>query len=336
MLLFDAAAILGSILALGIAVHASRQRSFGLGCLALWMLTIAACAWLVVLQLDESGRLTPLARLLLPLLSTPAGPLLYGYVLYTARRQQLHWAWFLPFAIHLAAAGILGYGLNRWIGLSHVIWLEYLFLLMAWVVWARSGFARSERIASGFVLAAATLLHFANAAQTLAFYGLIEFTRFVRHVPFVVLCMWSVAAIGFALIESPTFRRLAPRLAPAAGAADRALYERMSQKMQAERPWSDPDFDVNALARLLGTHANAVSRALSRAGETTFYDYVNGFRVREAQRLLADPRESRFKIEALGRQAGFRARSTFFKLFRQHTGLTPSEYRAARNGSLDG
>lgn len=336
MLLFDAAAILASILALGIAVHAARQRSFGLGCLALWMVTIAACAWLVALQLDASGRMTPLARLFLPVLSTPAGPLLYGYALYAARRERLHWAWFLPFAIHLAAAGILGYRLNRWIGLSHVIWLEYLFLLMAWAVWARGSFARPERVASGCVLAAVTALHIANAAQTLAFHGVIEFTRFVWRVPFVVLCVWSVAAIAFALLESPTFRRLAPRLLPAAAPADRALYERMSQKMQADRPWSDPDFDVDALARLLGTHANAVSRALSRAGETTFYDYVNGFRVREAQRLLADPRESRFKIEALGRQAGFRARSTFFKLFRQHTGLTPSEYRAARNGSLDG
>jgi transcriptional regulator GlxA family with amidase domain len=46
---------------------------------------------------------------------------------------------------------------------------------------------------------------------------------------------------------------------------------------------------------------------------------------------LSDPSEARIKIEALGRQAGFRARSTFFKLFRQHTGQTPSEYRAARN-----
>jgi len=80
---------------------------------------------------------------------------------------------------------------------------------------------------------------------------------------------------------------------------------------------------------MLGTYPSAVSRALGRAGNTAFYDYVNEYRVREAQRLLTDPVESRFKVEALGRQAGFRARSTFFKLFRQHTGVTPAEYRAS-------
>ena len=109
----------------------------------------------------------------------------------------------------------------------------------------------------------------------------------------------------------------------------------MGKLMRESRPWSDPDFDVGGLAQLLGTHANAVSRALSRAGGTTFYRFVNDYRLREAARLLADPRESRIKIEALGRQAGFGARSTFFKLFRQHTGLTPAEYRATRIGRSD-
>ena len=92
-----------------------------------------------------------------------------------------------------------------------------------------------------------------------------------------------------------------------------------------------PRFRVGAMARMLGTYPSAVSRARGRAGSRAFYDYVNDCRVREAQRLLTDPLESRFKVEALGRQAGFRARSTFFKLFRQHTGLTPAEYRTSHS-----
>jgi AraC-like DNA-binding protein len=70
---------------------------------------------------------------------------------------------------------------------------------------------------------------------------------------------------------------------------------------------------------------------LSRAGVTTFYAFVSLHRVREAERLLLDPNEARVKVEALGRQAGFRSRSTFFKAFREHTGLTPAEYRAAQS-----
>jgi AraC-like DNA-binding protein len=158
----------------------------------------------------------------------------------------------------------------------------------------------------------------------------IELTPFVAYAPFAVVASWAFAAIGIALAESPSLRRLARARDATQVGAEEALFDRIRAIMLESRPWSQPDFDVGGLAKLLGTHPNAVSRALSRAGGTNFYDFVNGHRLSEAERLLSDPRESRVKIEALGRQAGFKARSTFFKLFRQHTGQTPSEYRATR------
>jgi AraC-like DNA-binding protein len=320
-------ALLLTILAFGTLAHAWRRRSYGLRCLAVWTLTLAACAWC---EVSTTMRVSPLGQLLVPLLSTPAGPLLLGYVQHVLRGERLNPAWFLPFAAHLVAAILLGTELNRWISLTSVIWLEYACLLVAWWVWARSGVPGRDRIATGSVLIAVTALHLANAAQTLAVFGLIEFTPAVHNAPFLVVSAWSLGAIVLALLESPTLRRLAPGIAPLPDAADGELYRRMEALMCERRPWSDPGFDVGTLAQLLGTHPNAVSRALSRAGSTTFYDYANGYRLREAERLLSDPRESRLKIEALGRQAGFRARSTFFKLFRERTGQTPSEYRATR------
>jgi transcriptional regulator GlxA family with amidase domain len=54
--------------------------------------------------------------------------------------------------------------------------------------------------------------------------------------------------------------------------------------------------------------------------------------VREAS-ACCSIREARIKIEALGRQAGFRARSTFFKAFRAYAGLSPAEFRRERNAA---
>jgi AraC-like DNA-binding protein len=336
VLLRNVVALLTTMLAIGMLVQAWRQRSYGLRCLAAWMLTLAACAWVIVLSIGSTRRMSPLGLLLVPLLSTPAGPLLLGYVLHAMRAERLRPAWFLPFAVHLAAAILLGVELNRWISLTSVIWLEYVCLVIAWWVWARSGVSARDRAVTGGVLAAVTALQLANVAQTLAVLGLIGLSPAVLQAPFYVVSAWSLVAIVFALLESPTLRRLAPALAPHPSTADAELFRRMQALMSERRAWSDPGFDVGALARQLGTHPNAISRALSRAGGTTFYDYVNGYRLREAERLLSDPLESRIKIEALGRQAGFRARSTFFKLFRERTGQTPSEYRAARNGRIHG
>jgi len=332
MLLREIVAILATILTLGIAAHAWHQRSFGLACLASWMALLAATAWVIVFGFTPGVGMSPAGKLLIPLLSTPAGPLLYGYALHASRGLRLHWVWFLPFAAHLAAALVFGTSLNGVVNLHHVIGLEYAMLGASWWVWVRAGGSAADRLASGCVLGAATALALANVLQTLSFLRVIELTRFVDYAPFAVVAAWAFAAIGIALAESPSLRRLARGRDARPDGADEALFVRIRAVMLESSPWTQPDFNVGGLARLIGTHPNAVSRALNRAGTTNFYDFVNGYRLREAERLLSDPRESRVKIEALGRQAGFRARSTFFKLFRQHTGLTPAEYRTSRAG----
>lgn len=335
MLLRIAIALLSSLMVAGMATHAWRQRSFGVACLAAWMTTLSACAWLMVFAIFPNGRLTPMGMLLTGALTTLAGPLLLGYVIYAVRGLRLHWAWFLPFAAHVAGALALGTQFNYLFPTIPVILLEFCYTALGWLVWYRHARPRSGHLAALGVLLAVTSLHLGQALSIVDFLGYTD-TRLLRSSPLYIVGAWLVVALVMALVEAPLLRRLVPSWTPPTSDADRELFVRVERLMQDKQPWSDPDFDVGALARLLGTYPNAVSRALGRAGGTTFYEYVNRHRVREAERLLADPKESKFKIEALGRQAGFRARSTFFKLFRQHTGLTPAEYRANRNPDLNG
>jgi AraC-like DNA-binding protein len=323
-------ALLATLFFCGISLHAWRQRSFGVACLALWMGALAASTWLLVLAIFPNGRLTPIGMLVTGLLTTLSGPLLLGYVLYALRGMRLHWAWFLPFVIQVMAAVALGKQSNLYFSAIPVMLLEFAYACVAWLVWYRYARPRSSQPAVIGVLIAVTALHLANVASIVDYLGFIDY-RPIRQFSLVIVVVWLMAALILSLAHSPMFRNLVPGLAAPVSDADQALFGRIEELMRNERPWADPDLDVGAMARALGTYPNAVSRALSRAGGISFYDYVNRYRVREAERLLSDPEESRIKIEALGRQAGFRARSTFFKLFRQHTGQTPSEYRAARS-----
>jgi len=321
-------ALLATLLACGIGAHAWHQRSFGVACLALWMAVLAISATQLVLLTFHTGDFTPTGRLLFNLLVTLAGPLLLGYVTYAVQGIRLHWAWFLPFAVHLAACIVLGTRLNTRLNTVNLIPLEFFYTAVAWLVWFRHARPRASQPAVIGVLSAVTVVHVAQVLTILGALGYIHYGP-IRQAPLFVLGVWLAVAVIMALTDSTRFRRLAPTLTPPVHDGERALFARIEQLMRDARPWSDPDFDVGAMARMLGTYPSAVSRALGRAGNTAFYDYVNEYRVREAQRLLTDPVESRFKVEALGRQAGFRARSTFFKLFRQHTGVTPAEYRAS-------
>jgi Helix-turn-helix domain len=67
-------------------------------------------------------------------------------------------------------------------------------------------------------------------------------------------------------------------------------------------------------------------------GYRNFKDFLNGFRIREANRRLADPAEAAVPILTIALDAGFRSLSTFNRVFKITHGLTPSAYRSKAVG----
>ena len=68
----------------------------------------------------------------------------------------------------------------------------------------------------------------------------------------------------------------------------------------------------------------------SQLGQT-FYDFVNGYRVREVQRRIAAGEAERLTMLALAMDAGFASKSTFNMVFKKHTKQTPTHYRQAHS-----
>jgi AraC-like DNA-binding protein len=97
--------------------------------------------------------------------------------------------------------------------------------------------------------------------------------------------------------------------------------------MNAERPYLDPNLSVGRLAEAVGLTPRELSRVISSSSSSSFYTFVNRFRVDEARRLLADPEEARTSVEATGLMAGFRSRSTFYEAFKREVGVTPAQFR---------
>ena len=82
------------------------------------------------------------------------------------------------------------------------------------------------------------------------------------------------------------------------------------------------------LAGHVGCSPKYLSQIINEEYGCNFNTFINGYRIREAaRRLTAGGEWSRFTIEAIANSVGFRSRSTFVSLFKQTTGLTPSEYR---------
>ena len=63
----------------------------------------------------------------------------------------------------------------------------------------------------------------------------------------------------------------------------------------------------------------------------TFKAYVNGFRVSLACQLIKDGWLTQHTIDALATQCGFSSRVHFYRIFKQSTGVAPSEYASKGN-----
>jgi AraC-like DNA-binding protein len=99
--------------------------------------------------------------------------------------------------------------------------------------------------------------------------------------------------------------------------------------MDKHQPWKNSELTLADLAEQLNTTPHKLSEVLNAQIGQTFYDFVNGYRVREVQRRIKAGEARALKILALALDAGFSSKSTFNQAFKKHTSQTPSDFRAA-------
>jgi AraC-like DNA-binding protein len=96
--------------------------------------------------------------------------------------------------------------------------------------------------------------------------------------------------------------------------------------MDAECPWQDCELTLSDLAARLNSTPHKLSEVLNAQMGQTFYDFVNGYRVREVQRRIKAGEPRTRKMLALALDAGFASKSTFNQVFKKHTSHTPSDF----------
>ena len=124
-----------------------------------------------------------------------------------------------------------------------------------------------------------------------------------------------------------------PELSPRyerSGLTDREaqrLKNALALAMDKDRLWRDSDLTLADLADRLSTTPHKLSEVLNSQLGQTFYDFVNGYRVREVQRRITAGEAQKVNMLTLAMDAGFASKSTFNMVFKKHTSKTPSDYR---------
>ena len=114
---------------------------------------------------------------------------------------------------------------------------------------------------------------------------------------------------------------------------DGQLMAIVETKVEGDRLHLDPEFDSDALAKLIGVSKERLDRLFrNKSMYRTPEAYIDNLRLLTAMRLLRE--KPNYNIASISENAGFKHVRTMQRKLMDVLGLTPAEYRALYNRDL--
>ena len=103
------------------------------------------------------------------------------------------------------------------------------------------------------------------------------------------------------------------------------LLNLLSVVMEKKQFYKNTNIKLNDIASELNISSHQFSQLLNDNLGKSFALFIKEYRIEEAKRLLKE--NNQFTLEAIGFEAGFSSKSTFYATFKQLVGKTPSAYK---------
>lgn len=112
------------------------------------------------------------------------------------------------------------------------------------------------------------------------------------------------------------------------GGNSRELIEKLTRLMEDQRPYLDSELSLTKMADMLDIGENELTRLLNQEMNTNFYTLINDYRMEAVLKKLKASDKRKYTIMASAYESGFNSKSTFYRIFKEYTKLTPKEYLA--------
>jgi AraC-like DNA-binding protein len=142
----------------------------------------------------------------------------------------------------------------------------------------------------------------------------------------VAVLVLGIAGIRQASLSDVHFEAEEP--AKAVFLPDPLVLKAISDGMEKQQLYLNPTLTLVQLASVLKLNPKIVSRHINTGFQKSFNDYVNAYRIDEVKRRLKSSDLEKLTILGIAYDSGFNSKTTFNRIFREFTGMAPSDFIA--------
>lgn len=174
-------------------------------------------------------------------------------------------------------------------------------------------------------------------ASFLSTYFLLHPLKFFNYSTMWIIIPFFIYVIGYYSFKQPAIFKIpnTPKTKPESERLKpeqiRKLQKRLRYFVMEEKVFLKPDLTLQQLAKKMDTSANNLSWLLNQVHQSTFYDYINQYRIEEFLFKLKVNEHTKHTLLALAMDSGFNSKSTFNRVFKSIKGQTPTQYLKSRN-----
>lgn len=210
----------------------------------------------------------------------------------------------------LHSSSVIDYHLLRWL-----YFLFYLWLTITAVLVPLSMLSVVTEILSH------DLLQLMIQSATVLFFFIVGYYGFKRTTVFVDP---EVKAVPDESPKNPLYQKSGLSEDQAA-----AYHQRLLTYMETEKPYLNGELKALELAQMIGISVNHLSQVLNQKQQQNFFDFVNGYRLKDVITKMKDPANSHLTLLAMALDSGFNSKTSFNTVFKKLTHQTPSAYYKA-------
>ncbi len=107
----------------------------------------------------------------------------------------------------------------------------------------------------------------------------------------------------------------------------RELLQKVIQTVEKQQLYLDPQLNLRSLAQRFNISSQQLSHLINQGLHKNFNEFINEYRVKEAQTRLLDPRYQHLTVLAIAYDSGFNSKASFNRAFKQFTQCSPQDYR---------